>query len=1523
MLKRIIKIIYYVLVTVILLMAVAAVVIQIPRVQTYLGQRIIRTVSKRATDAKISFDDFKIKPFNTLIIKNLVITDNNPYMVDTASLDATKRRIFRQMNYERIDTLFRAGTVIAKFSLRGLTGSSIILNQATVRDARINLTIEDGEHATNLTRMFRIAEKQNRDVADKDIVLIKNVETENLTYAMKLYRLKTHDIRPGGINWNDLEINNISIRGRNLRIRGKVISGEVDNLSFTEKSGFELTRLSAITKVGGGTALIENLTLVDPWSEIDIPHFSMHYDGARDFADYPNKVTIWGDISNAKVSTKTLGYFSPRLKDMDFELVMNGGVRGTINSFSLNGLGVSTNDGEVSGTFEDTMEQILFKESALAALKLKDIHFSTHGLGNLLQTFGVASQDIINPESYTDLVLNGSINGGFNDLKFNGYIHSDAGSLVTDLRVENLISRDKDKEISGVVRTTNLDLNEIIPKIPVKECSMDAGLRATISKGEEASSITIDSLKISRLNFMDYNYSGIAATGTVSGSKFDGKVICNDPNLNFLFQGIFTLSRKTNVAIYRFYANLGYADLFALNLDKRGFSRAQLQASVNFTQTGDGELIGDMDVVNLILENNTEKYEIGDISVDSFAGNDQYRVRLNSQFADAWFTGTAPITTFYKDLVNITAKAELPAMFKDGAYTWNGEDYEFSMRTTNSMDILSFLSPGVYVAANTTINAKLNSSGIFEGIISSPRIAYKENYIKDLRLDLSNTDSTLTGVIKGESINAAGVTLNNSEMKATAKHNHFGAEFSYDNADDDGNRGDFALEGTVGRSPDNKMVTEFNVLPTNVFVNTKAWDILPSEVTIKGKDVQVKDFCVKGSDGILSVRGRLSQMERDTLNFEMQNIDVSALNPLLSNQFNLRGLASGDVKLTSPKASRGFIINAAIDSSRIAGEQIGQVRFTSDWNDSFSRMDIEIYNTLDGEHSFSLIGNYSPSQRWLNLSAELTNFRLGYTAPFLSGIFSEIGGYTSGIFHIEGPWKDLSVVSHNANLNEALMRVDFTNVAYTASGPFHVDDLGAYFDDITITDRYGSKGKVEGKIGFDHFRNINFDTNIRLNRMEVMDLDENQGKSVYGHLFATGNVALSGPMSEISLTADITTTGTGDLHIPTSNSTLTAGSTDLLKFKEVEIEREIDPYEEMLGKYKKEKRRENDFAFRMKAEVQQDVDISVEIDKASGNVMKGRGEGLIDLAIHPNTNDFDITGNYTINSGNYHFVVLGIAARDFSIEEGSTIGFGGDLMNSNLNIDATYKTKASLNTLIADTTSTSSRRTVECGIKVTDKLSNPHLAFSINIPDLDPTVKARVESALSTEDKVQKQFLSLLISNSFLPDESSGIVNNSTLLYSNVSEIMSGQLNTIFQRLNIPLDMGLNYQQTDSGNDVFDVAVSTQLFNNRVEINGNIGNRQYQSTSSRSEVVGDIDIDIKLDRRGSFRLNLFSHSADDYTNYLDTSQRNGLGIAYQQEFNKFGQFVRRIFKSRKRREQEDIEDIGKEVDMVEIKVNTK
>lgn len=1468
--------------------------LQTTGVQTYVAGKIADALAGTAIDADISFSKIHLKPFSTLIIRDLSVTDRTPG--DT-------------LGQEVVDTLFKAGYISARFTLKGLTGRSISIANAHVQDAVLNLVIEDGKYSTNLTRMFRIPEGRDRPDHDREIFSIKEVNVDSMRFTMKNYTSRRKEILPGGIDWYDMDIRDIRIRGRHLKLKGKVMSGEVDMMSFREKSGYTVTSLSGKTRTGRGMALIEGLKLTDSQSSLDIPYFAMLYEDAADFADFVNKVRLEGIIRPSRASLETIGYFAPSLKGNNAAFDISGEVYGTVASLDLDNLSFEDADKSIRGKLSGHVEGLPDTGKMTVKARVGNLSFTMASLERFLGKWTDAGLPELRNYArgvrfYTDC----SVYGRPDDMQISLRTRSRIGKISANLDIKGLTGKSRERYIKGTIDTDNIDLSRIIDRMPVHQCTLKAGLRADFGNGEEGASLNIDSLRVSRMNLNGYDYSGIAATGTLSGRRFNGKVICTDPNLNFMFQGIFSFSGKTNNALYRFYANIGYADLDALHIDKRGTSRISLQTNANFTRTSRGDMLGNIDIAGISLENAQGRYDIGDVRISSFTGSGRYRIRLTSDFAEASYSGSAPLTSFARDLSGVTLKRELPALFKDPSTVWRGENYEINFTVLDCMDLLSFLAPGLYIANETSIKASIDTSGLFNARMVSQRIAFNEQYIKDMDFEISNAGGSVSGELKSDNIYLATVMMKNNSIKLLADDNHIGAEFSYDNQDILENKGEFVIVGNIGRSEDNENATfDIEFLPSSIYLNTREWNIYPSSIFIEGKDINVKRIEFRSGRQSILASGGLSEEKPDTLDINLDRFDLSIINPLIGEHFSLQGEASGLARITSPGRDRGILLDIICDSSSIAGRRIGELAVKSSWNGESKRFDLTVENDLDGNRSLSLKGNYTPSKKWINMDAALSSLDLSYASPFLRSIFSGMDGAVSGQFSLNGPMDNLAISSSGARLDKARLTIAYTNVEYTVDGAFSADPEGIYFDNITVQDRYGNAGRIEGNIGYDHFRDMRFDIGINVNRIEAVNLSEEQGETFYGNLFASGMVRIKGPMNSLSLSADASTAGRGEIHIPISSS-LTSGSTNLLKFKEPEKEEEIDPYEQMITRIRKQKEK-SDFAVKLRVSTTPEVEAFIEIDKASGNVLRGRGAGTIELDIRPGDDLFNILGDYTINSGNYHFVALGIASRDFSINDGSTIRFNGEIMESTLNISAVYRTKASLSTLIADENSVDNRRTVECGIQITDKISNPRLSFSINVPDLNPTVKARVESALSTEDKVQKQFLALLISNSFLPDEQSGITNNSSMLFSNVTEIMTNQLNNIFQKLSIPLDLGFSYQQNTQGNDVFDVAVSTQLFNNRVIVNGNIGNRQYSTSSNQnSDVVGDIDIEIKIDRPGAFRLNLFSHSADLYTNYLDNSQRNGIGLSYQKEFNRFGDFIRRLFQGKKKREASELQD---------------
>ncbi|HOG42056.1 MAG TPA: translocation/assembly module TamB domain-containing protein, partial [Bacteroidales bacterium] len=773
-------------------------------------------------------------------------------------------------------------------------------------------------------------------------------------------------------------------------------------------------------------------------------------------------------------------------------------------------------------------------------------------------------------------------------------------------------------------------------------------------------------------------------------------------------------------------------------------------------------------------------------------------------------------------------------------------------------------------------------------------------FIRDLDLTVDNRDGMITTIVRSGMLQSGKVKGYDAIIKALVKDNAIGLNLGFNNGEEAATYADLNARVSFPEPKENGLNIIADFYPSNIVINGENWTLNPSSIGYREKDISVAGFGLSNGDQTIRFDGRLSANPEDTLLVTLNRFDASVANPLLDIPLDIKGFLTGKAEFFGLFSdNKGILLNIDGEKMSIAGDQIGDLGIHTKWNETAKSFDFLVNNTKNELTPLHLAGSYYPNKKSVDGNMSLDKFSLVCLNPVVEGLLSDIRGNISADIDISGTLDKPVLKSTNGHFEDFNFILDYTKVPYTVNGPFSISENGVVFENAIVTDRFGHEGTLTGGLQYDHFKDMRLNARLNAEHLHGLNTTAADNDSYYGRAFATGTVRLSGPFRKLLLDMNITTGRNSTIHIPLGSSS--SSHTSLLTFVDNTTVKSISAYDSLqVMNTIAEKRGGYEFAVRMRVNATPDAEVHLEINKALGDVLKTRGSGQ--LVINAATDLFDIKGNYNIDEGSYKFVMLGLASRDFIINPGGTINFTGDVMKSDLNLEAIYRTKASIGTLIADTTSISTRRTVDCGIGITGKLANPELNFSIDIPDLDPTIKGRVESALSTEDKRLKQLLTLLLSGSFVPDEQSGIVNNTTVLYSNASEIMANQLNNVFRQLNIPLDLGFNYQPGEKGRDIFDVAVSTQLFNNRVNINGNIGNRQYM-TSNQSDLVGDVDVEIKIDRTGRVRLTLFSHSADQYSNYLDQLQRNGIGLSYQEEFDDFRELFRKIFWSKRRRDE--------------------
>ena len=1063
----------------------------------------------------------------------------------------------------------------------------------------------------------------------------------------------------------------------------------------------------------------------------------------------------------------------------------------------------------------------------------------------------------------------------------------------------------KGTELTGNAATHNLGAGSIINRDFIGKVTANAAFNALLDNGN--TSVRVDSLTIDRLGLLGYDYTGINAVGTYSDNAFNGKISCADPNLSFIFQGIFNLSPKTNNALYKFYADVAYADLEALKLDTRGgASKVSAELSANLMKIPRGDLLGDFNIYGLTLENDMGVKQIGDIYAGSHTSGGVSRAQIRSGFLDAGYVGNRSILDFLNDIQTVTTRRELPALYsrKNKDTGDAGADYDISVNFHDSRDLLSFFKPGIYIADSTRIDLRMKG-GILNGTVHSPRLAYMTNYLRGLDINIDNMGGSANATLLTEELKMGQAGFTNSALTAFAQNNDFFLSFHYDNIAGIDNVGEIYLGGSIERDASDTLIVHAKPLSSYVRFEDSQWDLAESDVRYRSGEARFDNFLIYNGDQSISINGGVSITKKDTLTLDINKVDLDIINHFTAKNYGIKGLTSGHALLSSPlKGDVMGMINLACDSLAVGGVDAGMIRMALAWDKAADKVSAFIRDNANGEDALNIKGSYGLSGKDVNISAAAKNLKLALLSPLLPDAITGLGGSLNGEFNAAGTLDSLALSSKDARIEDGRLKVAYTGVTYKLGGPFHIDSEGLTFDDFSISDQEGGYGRLNGGLKFASLQNFAIGARLDLSNLMIFG---NKSGDVYGNLFASGDIRLEGPPDDIFVDANVYTNKAGTIHVALgSSSSATVG--DLLTFTD-HTQMRIDPYEEMLldilqQEATRKKASASNFTAHARIVATPDLEAIVELDNGGDNFLTARGAGIFNVEVNPARRLFDVSGDYNISSGKYHFALPGIVSKNFNINNGSSIKFGGDVMNSELDIDATYSLRTSINRLMADTSSVATRRMVNCGISISDKLSSPKVGFTIDIPDLDPATKSEVESALNTEDKLQKQFLALLITGSFLESEQSGIVNNTNLVFSNVTEMMSRQLSNLLNRMDIPVDLGVGYQQNSSGTDLYDVSVSTELFDNRVEVRGSFGNRQYStSTNPNGDMVGDLDIDVKLDRPGELRLNLFSHSADEYTSYLDYSQRNGVGITYQKEFNKWGDFWKGLFRSRKKRQQ--------------------
>jgi hypothetical protein len=138
------------------------------------------------------------------------------------------------------------------------------------------------------------------------------------------------------------------------------------------------------------------------------------------------------------------------------------------------------------------------------------------------------------------------------------------------------------------------------------------------------------------------------------------------------------------------------------------------------------------------------------------------------------------------------------------------------------------------------------------------------------------------------------------------------------------------------------------------------------------------------------------------------------------------------------------------------------------------------------------------------------------------------------------------------------------------------------------------------------------------------------------------------------------------------------------------------------------------------------------------------------------------------------------------------------------------------------------------------------------------------------------------------------------------TEMLSNQLSNWLSQISNDFDIGFVYRPGSGNKEInpqeVQVALSTQLLNDKVVINGNFDVRGTGSASNNTnQITGDFDAEVKLTEK--IRFKVFNRFNNPYTG-KDEPYTQGIGIFFKQDFDKFSDLFRKKVKADMKKEDE-------------------
>lgn len=1471
--KIVMRIVKYFVVLVVTIITLAIALLSNMRFQSFLGEKVAAYLSE-LSGMRVEIGRLNIGVLLSIEVDGLLVEDHH----GVAMLDIGRFRIVG-VNYK---------------PLRGV----ISVGMVGVANGDVNLVQYCGENELNINVLINSFSGDTSSSEFKmPLIEVRRLEIERMKFR---YQDENSSVGIRAMDYANIRASDIFVDASDIIIDGLNFDFRLERLSASERCGLIVNELSGDFSLSDNHLNILDLRLLTPYSDLDCD-VRLGYSHWRDYIKFVTNVNMSVEVRDSKVNTLDIGRFAEAFYGFNNEFEIKATATGTVDDLCADvselSFGAETN-------FVGSVDVRGLPDIAVSVFNVNfhKFTFSSPDIMNISIGGGRRLDYLFKLPKSLDgvgaLCLRGNFNGKVDDFKTmlslegnrEGMVHIDGNMRIDENGNSNY---------QAVIGAMNVDLGK---DFGLKELGLSSFKMKVDGSGFDLNSLRLKAdIRFDNISVMGYSYDNVVVNGSYFNNLCNALVSVNDDNLKLNLEGAIDIDGDNTITE------------FDLNIKKSVLSRLKLfknpndSIDVSLATKLRVRMIGtDVDRNVSLINIDSTFYSEGDKSLfmRKFAlttqmSDEQFKsLKLVSDYVNGEITGQINFRELPAVLENILDNTLFNVITADSTKIKpykETQDFNFAFSFTNIETVLKFFVPDLNVPSSVNIEGGLKSAdeslfvncnlplALYSGVnVIGMKMSLKTQS-QDLLILKIQTDSVSIGDMAKPAVPLAkwGLDAFVSKDVVDYKIGWFG------------NDSDNYVKGNISLTESPKVTVSI----TDSYISGVEhgeWRFNPqSKISFDNEDIYVHKFNVSNGEDSFGIEGSLSRDENSKLRVVLDNFAVSNLDFLMGRVGgDFVGDMSGYFELMNPYGIPKIESNIKIVNTVFKNERLGDVSIMLDYDRENELIELTVNSVVtEGRYKYSPIlihGFYYPKGLdsgkkgdlgAFDITCKVQNFNISTLEIFLNSFLSDIKGLATGYFSLKGTFEDPDI-SGSIKLANAQFRVKFLNTLYSLSDEFKVDNKGLTFDNVKITDTLGRVALLNGSITHNKLKDLHLDLKVNPDNFAVLYTNRTSSSLFYGSASASGDISVLGPIDDIVVSAKVRTTKGSDIYIPIS-STSTIEDSYFVVFID---DRDNSSQSEIASKTVQ---KDSGFSLGFDISVNPNTQISVIIPGSMGSLsVSGNGNVNMDLNKHGN---FTLNGDYIVNSGTFILNLENIYGKQLDIKSGSKISFRGDPANATIDIATFYKTRTTLAGLnLADSTYNNIRTDVNAVIYLKNTLMSPEMWFSVEFPGIDNDKKQEIYSVLDTTNQtlMTQQVLSLLLLNTFSMSSSSGLGSN--LAGSSIA-LVTSQLNKLLSSFSKNVDIGFNYRPGDQSLAAeYELALSTNFFDNRLQVSGNFGYRQDDvsvTAQNASQIIGDVLISYKLTKEGNVRVVAYNETNNPNLMTTSADYTQGVGISLSKSFN--------------------------------------